>query len=84
MTTTPHPRRAALIRAVILASIMLLLGGKWYSYVAFADSPYDDLGAGLNSIMPGPINRLGCEMLQKRFGDIPIPPRGCNVGGRWA
>jgi len=84
MTKQPNPKRPALIRAAILASIMLLLGGKWYSYVAFAESPYDAFGAGLNSIMPGPINRLGCGLLQKRFGNLPIPPTGCNVDGRWA
>jgi hypothetical protein len=83
MTKEPNRKRIALIRAGLLASIMLLVGGKWYSYVAHADSPFDDLGASINAIMPGPINRLGCDMLKKRFGDIPIPPRGCNVHGRW-
>jgi hypothetical protein len=83
MTKEPNKKRAAFIRAGLLASLILLVGGKWYSYVAHADSPFDDLGSGINSIMPGPINRLGCDMLKKRFGDIPIPPRGCNVDGRW-
>jgi hypothetical protein len=84
MTRQPNPKRAALIRVAILASIILLIGGKWYSYVAFAESPYDEFGAGLNAIMPGPINRLGCNMLQRRFGNLPIPPKGCGVDGRWA
>lgn len=83
MTKAPSTRRAAFIRAGILVSIMLLVGGKWYIYVAHADSPYDDFGSSINSIMPGPINRLGCEMLEKRFGNVPIPPKGCNVDGRW-
>jgi hypothetical protein len=84
MTREPNRKRAAIIRASLLASLIILVGGKWYSYVAHADSPFDDLGPSINSIMPGPINRLGCGMLKKRFGDIPIPPRGCNVDGRWA
>ena len=83
MTREPNTKRAAFIRAGLVASIMLVVGCKWYSYVALADSPFDDVGSGINAIMPGPINRLGCEMLKKRFGDIPIPPRGCNVDGRW-
>jgi hypothetical protein len=84
MTKQPHPKRAAIVRVAILALIMMLIGGKWYLYVAHADSPYDDFGAGINSIMPAPIKRMGCRMLEKRFGDIPIPPKGCNVAGRWA
>jgi hypothetical protein len=84
MTKEPSTRKAVFIRAAILASGMLLIGGKWYVYVAHADSPYEDFGSSLNSIMPGPINRLGCGMLAKRFGNIPIPPKGCNVDGRWA
>lgn len=84
MTKEPKTRRMAYIRAAILASLMLFVGGKWYFYVAHADSPYDDLGSSINSIMPGPINRIGCSLLEKRFGDIPIPPKGCNVAGRWA
>lgn len=83
MTKEPNTKRAALIRVAILASIMLLIGGKWYTYVAHADSPYDDFGASINAIMPAPINRIGCGMLAKRFGNIPIPPKGCNVDGRW-
>jgi len=84
MTKEQNSKRVALIRAGLVASIMLIIGGKWYAYVAHSDSPFDDFGSGINSIMPGPINRLGCGMLKKRFGDIPIPPRGCNVNGRWA
>jgi hypothetical protein len=84
MTREPNKKKAALVRVALVASIMILVCGKWYDYVAHADSPFDDLGSSINSIMPGPINRLGCDMLKKRFGDIPIPPRGCNVDGRWA
>jgi hypothetical protein len=84
MTKERNTIRIALIRAGLLASIMLIIGGKWYTYVAHADSPFDDFGSSLNSIMPGPLNRMGCDMLKQRFGNIPIPPKGCNVEGRWA
>ncbi|MDB5523855.1 MAG: hypothetical protein JWM58_1618 [Rhizobium sp.] len=84
MTKQTNGRKASYIRASVLTALMLLVGGKWYTYVAHADSPFDDFGSSINSIMPGPINRLGCDMLKKRFGDIPIPPKGCNIGGRWA
>jgi hypothetical protein len=84
MAKQTNPKRAAFIRAAILACLFLLLGGKWYFYVAHADSPYDDVGSRINAIMPGPINRLGCSLLEQRFGNIPIPPRGCDIDGRWA
>ena len=84
MTMQSNGRKASVIRASVLATLILLVGGKWYTYVAHADSPFDDFGSSINSIMPGPINKIGCDMLKKRFGDIPIPPKGCNIGGRWA
>jgi hypothetical protein len=84
MTKQPKKRRPLLFRAGFLSLVMLLVCGKWYSYVAHAETPFDDLGSSINSIMPGPINRIGCDMLKQRFGNIPIPPKGCGVEGRWA
>jgi hypothetical protein len=75
-------RRPAYIRFMIVTMLALLIGGKWYAYVAHADSPFDEFGSSINSMMPGPINRVGCDMLKKRFGNLPIPPRGCE-GARW-
>lgn len=84
MTKTTKKRSHPRFRIIFLAITMLLVGGKWYSYVAHADSPFDDFGSSLNAMMPGPIKRIGCDMLKQRFGNIPIPPRGCSVSGRWA
>jgi hypothetical protein len=82
--TKEKKRNPAYLKASLLAAIMLLVGGKWYLYVAHADSPFDDVGASINSFMPAPINRIGCDMLKQRFGNIPIPPKGCSIDGRWA
>jgi hypothetical protein len=80
---TIEKRRPAYIRFVILTMLTLAIGGKWYAYVAHADSPFDEFGSSINALMPGPINKVGCDMLKKRFGNLPIPPKGCE-GGRWA
>lgn len=83
MTKTSVSRFYKIAKPTILAAVLLIVGGTWYSYVAHADSPFDDVGSSLNAMMPGPINRYGCDMLKKRFGDLPIPPRGCDVDGQW-
>ena len=80
---TKQTKRPAYIRLTILTMLTLAIGGKWYVYVAHADSPFDDVGSSINAMMPGPINRVGCELLRKRFGNLPIPPRGCEAAGRW-
>ncbi|MBL0374874.1 hypothetical protein JJB09_22940 [Rhizobium sp. KVB221] len=82
--TKQRKRHPIFIRVTFLATVVLLIGGKWYAYVAHADTPYDNFGASINAIMPGPINRVGCDMLKKRFGTVPIPPKGCDGAGRWA
>ena len=85
MSEQPKTRKKRpFIKVTIVTLLLLVLGGKWLSYVAFADSPFDDLGEGINAIMPGPLNRLGCDLLKERFGNVPIPPKGCDVDGRWA
>lgn len=83
MTKTSVSRLYKIAKPTLLAAALLLLGGKWYAYVAHADSPFDDFGSSLNALMPGPINKYGCDMLKKRFGNLPIPPRGCDVDGQW-
>lgn len=75
-----HP---AYIRFALFMMLTLAIGGKWYAYVAHADTPFDDFGSSINALMPAPINKVGCDMLHKRFGNIPIPPRGCEGKGRW-
>lgn len=84
MSKEQRKRHPIIFRTSVLVVLTLLIGGKWYTYVAHAESPFDDVGASLNSIMPGPINRIGCDLLKQRFGNIPIPPKGCGIDGRWA
>jgi hypothetical protein len=84
MTKDTKKRFRPPYKALVLAVAIVLVGGKWYTYVAHADSPFDDFGASLNAMMPGPINRIGCDMLKERFGKVPIPPKGCSQSGRWS
>ncbi len=40
----------ALVAALV--AIILVIGGRWYAYVAYADNPFDEVGIGLNTMMP--------------------------------
>jgi hypothetical protein len=71
----------ALIAALV--AIAVVIGGRWYSYVAYAADPYDEVGIELNSRMPGPIRQMGCDMMKERFENKALPPYGCGVNGRW-
>lgn len=84
MDDMPRRRRSfgrALVAALI--AIVLVIGGRWYAYVAYADDPFDEVGIALNSMMPTPIRDKGCEMLKARFEEKTLPPAGCGVNGRW-
>ena len=80
---TEKKRHPGYIKFVLLTAVMLVIGGKWYTYVTLADTPFDDFGSSINAMMPAPINKVGCDLLKQRFGNIPIPPRGCESEGRW-
>ncbi|PZM13046.1 hypothetical protein [Rhizobium tubonense] len=71
----------ALVAAIV--AIVVVFGGRWYAYVAYADDPFDEVGIGLNMIMPTPIREMGCAKLKERFGDKTLPPAGCGVNGMW-
>jgi len=75
-------RKRSLGRALIAAliAIVVVIGGRWYAY---ADDPFDEVGIGLNTMMPGPIRDKGCEMLKARFEHKTLPPAGCGVNGSW-
>lgn len=68
---------------LVIDAIIILLAGRWYYYVAYADSPFDEVGIALNSMMPGPINEWGCSLLKARFEKTTIPPMGCGNGTQW-
>jgi hypothetical protein len=78
-------RKAGLgsLAAMAIVAVLIVLGGRWYYYVAFAEDPFDEVGIGLNSMMPGPVNEWGCAMLKQRFEKTTIPPMGCGQGVRW-
>jgi len=42
--------------ALVIAVAVVVVGFRWYRYVANTDSPYDEVGITLNNAMPGPIN----------------------------
>ncbi|MDL2407975.1 hypothetical protein PY650_20370 [Rhizobium calliandrae] len=84
MAEVPRKKRGlgkALIAALV--AIIVVIGGRWYAYVAYADNPFDEVGISLNSMMPGPIREKGCAMLRARFENKTLPPAGCGVNGNW-
>ncbi len=61
---------------VVLLAATVMFGGRWYLYVARAESPYDEVGIALNSHAPKPLRSWGCHSLRERFPDQ-LPPYGC-------
>lgn len=61
-----------------------VLGYRWHQYVTNSDSPYDEVGITLNGIMPGPLNKWGCDRLHDTFGNV-LPPLNCEAddGAAW-
>ncbi|WP_353187067.1 hypothetical protein [Bosea sp. (in: a-proteobacteria)] len=67
------------ILLVVLIAIAGTVGWRWFQYVSNTVSPYDEVGIALNSRMPGPINKWGCDKLHAQFDSAP-PPYGCQAG----
>ncbi len=65
--------------ATVLLAVVVVGGWRWYSYVSNTESPYEEVGIELNSRMPGPINKWGCDKLHATFGNA-LPPYGCQAG----
>lgn len=72
-------RRRSLLGTVlsVVLALLVVLGGFWYYYIAYAESPYDEVGIGLNGLMPEPIRKWGCDKLKARFGGS-LPPMNCH------
>ena len=70
-----------LLRLVVLMVVVVgvVLGGFWYRYVSNTESPYDEVGIELNSRMPDPVRKWGCDKLQATFAGA-LPPYGCQAG----
>ena len=70
-------KRAARLVVIMLLVAIVLIGGRWYRYVAHGESPYDEVGIELNSRMPAPLRGWGCSRIAKRFPGT-IAPYGCT------
>ncbi len=67
----------------VVVALVVVLGGSWYRYVTNAQSPYDEVGTELNSRMPLPVRKWGCDKLHINFAGA-IPPYGCQAeDGTW-
>ncbi len=70
------------VRFLLIVAIAAVgvFGFRWYRYVTNDESPYQEVGIELNSRMPQPIRKWGCDRLHATFGDV-VPPYGCQGGG---
>ncbi|MCM5556990.1 YdgA family protein [Pleomorphomonas sp. JP5] len=77
-------RKLLSIVLVIVIASAVTLGWRWYSYVSNTDGPYDEVGIELNSRMPLPLRKWGCDRLKATFGAV-LPPYGCSAedGKSW-
>jgi hypothetical protein len=64
---------------IIVVAIVMVGGFRWYRYVSNTESPYQEVGIELNSRMPMPIRKWGCDRLHATFGEM-LPPYGCQAG----
>jgi hypothetical protein len=67
----------------VFIAVVIVVTGRWYVYVAYSPDPFDQVGVGLNMLMPAPIRDLGCAKLKERLGRHSLPPAGCGVDGSW-
>jgi hypothetical protein len=66
------------ILLVIVIALVATFGYRWYAYVTNTESPYNEVGIELNSRMPMPIRKWGCDKLHATFGNA-VPPYGCQA-----
>lgn len=72
-------KRVLRILTVSLIAAIILIGHRWYTYVTNTASPYDEVGIELNSYMPFPLRKWGCDHLRANFANH-LPPYGCTTG----
>ncbi|MBP1878381.1 hypothetical protein J2Z84_001685 [Agrobacterium rubi] len=68
------------VLTMVVIFAVVIFGYRWYSYVTNTESPYNEVGIELNSRMPAPIRKWGCDKLHQTFGNA-VPPLGCSAGG---
>jgi hypothetical protein len=69
-------KKVAQIISIVLVAALIIVGGRWYMYVAYAKSPYDEVGIALNGYVPDSLRTWGCQKMQQRFARQ-LPPYGC-------
>ena len=67
------------LAVIVVLVFVVVLGGFWYRYVTNTESPYQEVGIELNSRMPEPIRKWGCDKLRSNFSSA-VPPYGCSTG----
>ena len=64
---------------IVVVIFVVVLGGYWFRYVTNTDSPYQEVGIELNSRLPEPLRKWGCDKLRSNFEGA-VPPYGCATG----
>ena len=64
---------------IIIVAAVIFFGQRWYTYVNNKTSPYDEVGIQINSALPSPIRKWGCDKLRANFPNA-VPPNGCAAG----
>lgn len=64
---------------IVIVIFVVVLGGYWFRYVTNTDSPYQEVGIELNSRLPEPMRKWGCDKLRSNFKGA-VPPYGCSTG----
>lgn len=77
-------QKLAQVMLIVILAIVGVAGSRWYRYVSNTASPYDEVGITLNTLMPPPLRKWGCDRLHATFGNV-LPPHGCAVadGRQW-
>ena len=65
--------------SIAMIALIAVIGFRWHRYVTNSETAYEEIGIELNSRMPAPINKWGCDRLHETFGNI-LPPYGCQSG----
>lgn len=72
-------RRVGRTIFIIIVAGLIFFGQRWYNYVTNKTSPYDEVGIQINSALPAPLRKWGCDKLHANFANA-LPPLGCQAG----
>lgn len=75
------------ILAICVVAFFGMVGQRYYVWATNANGaadPFDEVGIGLHSYMPGFVQDWGCARLKENFGTKTLPPHGCGTAeGKW-